>query len=267
MTKLNRSGLAAEAVRINLEQLARLGGDLRAARNRRRLTQAQLGARVGLARSTVSDLERGHGGSHTLDTWQRLALAVDRPMRIELRRDAREEPADAGHLAIQELVLRLGRGAGHKGSFELTTRPSDPSRSTDVGLRDDRRRLLILVECWNTFGDVGAAVRSTNRKLAEAADLAVAIGGEDPYRVASCWVVRDVPRNRSLLARYPELFASRFPGSSALWVRALSEPAGATVRAHPQPPSELGLVWCDAQATRLFPWRRPGRMTAWDPGP
>ena len=174
-------------------------------------------------------------------------------MRIELRRDGREEPADAGHLAIQELVLRLGRRAGSRGTFELPTRPSDPSRSTDVGLRHDRARLLILVECWNTFGDVGAAVRSTNRKLAEAADLAVVIGGERPYRVAGCWVVRDVPRNRNLISRYPELFASRFTGSSVLWARALSEPARDGSRQ--EPPLELGLVWCDGLATRIFPWR------------
>ena len=254
MTKLKRPELVAQAARINFEQLARLGGELRAARHRRRLTQEQLGDRAGLSRSAISSIERGRGGSHTLDSWQRLALAVDRPMRIELRRDGREEPADAGHLAIQELVLRLGRRAGNKGTFELPTRPSDPSRSTDVGLRDDRTRLLILVECWNTFGDVGAAVRSTNRKLAEAADLAVAIGGERPYRVAGCWVVRDVPRNRSLIARYPELFASKFPGSSVLWARALGEPAGNGPR-H-DPPPELSLVWCDALATRLYPWRR-----------
>jgi transcriptional regulator with XRE-family HTH domain len=259
MTRLKRPELAAQAARINLEQLSRLGGELRSARHRRRLTQEQLGDRAGLSRSAVSTIERGRGGGHTLDTWQRLALAVDRPMRIELRRDGREEPADAGHLAIQELVLRLGRRAGNKGTFELPTRPSDPSRSTDVGLRDDRARLLILVECWNTFGDLGAAIRSTNRKLAEAADLAVALGGERAYRVACCWVVRDLPRNRNLVARYPELFASRFPGSSAVWVRALTEPPGKEPR--DDPPSGFGLVWCDALATRLFPWRRPGRST------
>ena len=254
MAKLKRPELAAEAVRLNLEQLARLGGDLRAARVRRRLTQAQLGSRVGLARSTVSDLERGRGGSHTLDTWQRLALAVDRPMRIELRRDAREEPADAGHLAIQELVMRLGRRAGYGRTFELRTRPPDPSRSTDVGLRDDRARVLILMECWNTFGDVGAAVRSTDRKRAEMAEQAIAVGGDRPHRVFSCWVVRDVERNRQLVVRYPELFASKFRGSSALWVKALTEPKPAGPRPHP--PAELGLVWCDARATRLFAWRR-----------
>ncbi|MGH2465644.1 MAG: helix-turn-helix domain-containing protein [Candidatus Limnocylindrales bacterium] len=250
MPKLKRPELAAEATRLNLEQLSRLGADLRLGRLRRRLTQAQLAERVSLTHSTVSAIERGHGGSHTLDTWQRLALAVDRPMRIELRRDAREEPADAGHLGIQELILRLGRRAGSTGSFELPTRPSDPRRSTDVALRDDRRRLLILVECWNTFGDVGASIRSTNRKLAEAADLAVAIGGERAYRVSSCWVVRDVARNRALVARYPELFTSRFGGSSASWVRALIQGG--------EPPAELGLVWCDARATRIFAWRRAG---------
>jgi transcriptional regulator with XRE-family HTH domain len=259
MAKLKRPDLAAQAARLNLEQLARLGGDLRAARHRRRLTHEQLGDRAGLSRSAISTIERGRGGSHTLDTWQRLALAVDRPMRIDLRRDSREEPADAGHLAIQELVLRLGRRAGFTGGFELATRPSDPSRSTDVGLRDDRARLLILVECWNTFSDVGAAVRSTNRKLAETADLAVAVGQARPHRVAGCWVVRDVPRNRQLTARYPELFAARFPGSSALWVRALTEPAHNKDGTRIQPPRDLGLVWCDAAATRLFARRRLAR--------
>jgi transcriptional regulator with XRE-family HTH domain len=258
MTKLKRAELPGQAHRINLEQLARLGGELRTARHRRRLTQTQLGLMAGLARSTISDLERGRGGSHTLDTWQRLALAVDRPMRIELRRDAREEPADAGHLAIQELILRLGRRAGYPGGFELPSRPSDPSRSTDVGLRDDRRRILILVECWNTFGDLGAAVRSTNRKLAEAAELAIAVGGERPYRVAGCWVVRDLERNRRLVASYPELFASRFPSSSARWVRALAGPSGHDPSSRPEPPAELGLVWCDARATRISAWRRRG---------
>ena len=256
MPKLKRPELAAQAARLNLEQLARLGGELRAARHRRLLSQEQIGERAGISRSVISAIERGSGGSHTLDAWQRLALAVDRPLRVELRRDAREEPADAGHLAIHELVMRLGRRAGFRGIFELPSRPSDPSRSTDVGLRDDRARLLVLVECWNTFGDVGAAVRSTNRKLAEAAAMAIAVGGERPHRVAGCWVVRDVERNRRLIARYPELFGTRFPGSSASWVQALGGATGDSATPRSAPPEELGLVWCDARATRVFAWRR-----------
>jgi len=266
MVKRKRHELAAEAVRRNREVLARLGAEVRESRSRRGMTQAELGQRIGVARATVGAIERGLGGGHTLDAWQRIGLALDRPLRIELARDPREEPADAGHLAIQELVVRLGRAAGYRATFELPSRPSNPSSSTDVGLRDDRLRRLTLVECWNTVGDVGAGVRSTLRKQADAEGVAAVIGGArpiraleaadepgPPYTVASVWVVRATRRNRELVARYPELFASRFPGSSRAWVAALTTGS--------PPPSELGLVWCDVAATRLSAWRK-ARMGA-----
>ncbi len=65
---------------------------------------------------------------------------------------------------------------------------------------------------------------------------------------AGVWVVRAAARNRALVARYPEVFAARFPGSSARWVAALTHGT--------EPPPEPGLVWCDVGATRLFAWRR-----------
>ena len=228
--------------------MAQLGGDLRASRLRRRVLQRELGDIVGVTQVTISRLELGRGGSLSLDVWQRAFAALDRQLVLNATRDQLEQPADAGHLQIQELLLRLGRRVGYKGSFELATRPAEPSRSVDVGLRDDRRRRLVLVECWNTIGDVGAAVRSTNRKLAEAAQLAVAIGGDRPYAVAACWVVRATTRNRALVARYPEVFVAKFPGSSLGWVRALSQRTEA--------PPETGLLWCDVAATRVCAWRR-----------
>ena len=215
MARRKRPELAAEARCLNLEQLAGLGGEIRHSRRRRRLTQTALASRVAVAQSTISRLERGHGGSLSLDVWQRVFLAVDRRLVVDSPRDPRQEPEDAGHLAIQELVLGLGRAAGYRASFELPTRMIDPSCSTDVGLRHDTERRLILVECWNTFGDLGAAARSTSRKLAEAVEPATALGGQRPYSVAGCWVIRATTRNRLLVGRYPELFASRFPGSSA----------------------------------------------------
>jgi hypothetical protein len=85
------------------------------------------------------------------------------------------------------------------------------------------------------------------RKLAELEDMAVARWGEDA-RVGLVWIVRATRRNRALIAKYPEIFASRFPGSSIGWVRALTLGT--------EPPTEPGLVWCDVAATRLFEWRR-----------
>lgn len=250
MSRRRRPELAAEARRLNREMLARLGGEVRSTRRRRKLTQVELARPVGVAQSTISVLERGLGGSLSLDLWQRVFVALGRRLDVSAGRDPLAETADAGHLAIQELVLRLGRRAGYARAFELPTRPSDPSRSTDVGLRDDKRRILVMVECWNTIGDLGAAARSTDRKLAEVAELAVVAGGERPSRVRGVWVVRATARNRALVARYPEVFGARFPGSSAGWVAALTRGA--------EPPPQSGLIWCDVAATRLFAWRRRG---------
>ena len=180
--------------------------------------------------------------------WQRVAIVLDLPLELKLGRDALEEPADAGHLAVQELVLRLGRAAGYRRTFELPTKPADPSRSTDVGLTDDSARRLLLIECVNTFGSINASIRSSDRKRAEAEALAISVGHGQPYAVHMCWVVRATRRNRQLIARYPELFASRFPGSSRAWVAALNMGS--------PPPTEPGLVWCDVRATLLFEWRR-----------
>jgi hypothetical protein len=92
------------------------------------------------------------------------------------------------------------------------------------------------------------------RKLAEAEEHATALWGMQPHRVAGCWIVRDSRRNRQLLQRYPEVFPSRFEGSSRGWVEALTICAAAAKPV--EPPREPGLVWCDASATRLFAWRR-----------
>jgi len=243
-----RTRLAFEAELRNREQLARAGAGIRAARKRKRLTQRELGRLAGLSQAAISRAERGLGGGMTLDAWQRIGLALDRPLVVTFQRDLSGETADAGHLAMQELALCFGRAAGYSMSFELPTRPAEPWRSADVGLRDDPGRRLILVECWNTIGDVGGAARASERKRADAEALAVSRWGDAPHQVGVVWVVRASARNRALVARYPEVFAARFPGSSRAWVQALRDGS--------VPPTEPGLVWSDLAATRLFAWRR-----------
>jgi transcriptional regulator with XRE-family HTH domain len=222
-----------------------LGHAVRVSRKRRRMMQKTLAARVGISQARLADVEAGRAAGAPLEVWFSLAEALGRPFRAEFLRDGLEEPLDAGHLGTQELVLRLGRAAGYEGRFELATRPDDPSRSTDVVLVHRRRRRMILIECWNSFGNIGAAARSSDRKVAEARAAAIAFGGDaGPFGVSACWVVRDTRRNRELLARYPHLFEARLPGSSAGWVAALTK--------GDPPPAEPGFVWSDAKATRLL---------------
>lgn len=251
MATPRRSSIELTAARALQATLVREGAKVRRARKRRRWTQTELGRRAALAQSTISDLERGKGGSLSVETWQQVAAALALPFDISLGKDALDEPADAGHLAIEELVLRVARPAGYVRRFEVPTRPLDPTRSTDVGLRDDTRRRYVQVECWNTFGNINAAVRSSDRKRIEAEASAIAVGYGRPYTVHQVWVVRATRRNRALVGRYHEIFATRFPGSSKAWVAALTNGAW--------PPDAPGLVWCDVAATRIFEWRHKGQ--------
>lgn len=227
--------------------MVREGDKVRRARRRRHWTQRAFGRRAGVAQSTVSDLERGEGGTLSMELWQQICLLLDLPLNFSLGTDALREPDDAGHLGVQELVLRLGRRIELTRYFELPSKPANPNLSTDVGLTDDLNRRLIQVECVNTFGSINAAIRSADRKLAEAQAHAIAIGGEQPYAVHQVWVVRATRRNRALLERYPELFATRFTGSSKAWVDALTKGT--------RPPTGRGLVWCDVAATCIVEWR------------
>lgn len=249
-----RAAAAAAGERDGRVLAAELGRVVVARRRALQRTQVQLGALVGLQGARISEIERGEGAGLPLGSWIALGRALGRPFGAAfagLRRNDVGEPADAGHLGAQELLLRLARAHGRAGTFELPTKPADPARSADVAIRDDRARVLVLAEVWNTFGDLGAAARSTSRKIAEAAQLAVVLGADGPpYRVATCWVIRATVANGALLARYPAIFRSRFPGSSAAWVRALTD--GMT-----PPPVEPGIALVDVPGTRLFPVRWP----------
>jgi transcriptional regulator with XRE-family HTH domain len=247
MPGVRRPTIAFEARRASREQLAAVGSRVRSARHRRRWTQAQLGLKAGVSRMLVSRLERGLGGGVTLDALQRVALGLGVRLRVDLARDPQEDPADAGHLAIQELVTRRFRAMGWRRFVELPTRPAQPWRSGDVVGVDDRHGHIVIVECWNTIGDIGMAVRSSNRKQVDGEALATARWGERPSSVHLLWVVRQTARNRELLRRYPEFFRARFPASSAAWSKFLDGSG--------KPPEEAGIVWSDLTGQQTFAWR------------
>lgn len=218
-------------------------------RIRRHWSQEELATRAGVGRMVIGRAERAVGQVE-LETLERIALVLDVPLTLGFGRDGLLDVADAGHLAVQEIALRLGRVAGFDRQFELSTRPNEPWRSIDVVLGSDPRRLALAIECWNTIGDFGAATRSSRRKAAELQDLAIGRWGPEG-RAGLVWLVRETARNRALIARYPEVFATAFTGSSRGWLAALT--AGA------EPPIAPGLVWCDVATGRLHAWYRTHR--------
>ncbi len=182
-------------------------------RRRRQLTQAALGELVDLSQAEISRLERGRGVGASIETWVAIGMALERPVAIGFSRDIVDPlPADAGHLAAQELLLRIATAAGWTGRFEAPSRPDGPRHATDVVLTA-ADGVTVLVEIWNRLDDLGAAVRSSDRKLA---DVTSAIASRPSV---ACWLLVDNAANREIVRRYPAILRSRFGGSSSAWVR------------------------------------------------
>ena len=148
-----------------------LGLGVAAARRRRGWTQAQLGTRTGMSQSAVSRLERGVSPLEVEDLVL-VSRALGLTPRLELGRDPFDRPADAGHLVIQELLVRLARRTAGAVLVELPLGTGDRARSVDVCVLRRAHAELIVEEAWNRIGDVGAGLRSFDRKLALAAEAA-----------------------------------------------------------------------------------------------
>lgn len=229
-----------------------LGREARATRRRRHRTQAQVATTMGCSRARYAELERGEGATAPLELWVKVGLALGRPLAVAFSRDLAERGElgliDGGHLSAQELVLRLGRLHHRSANVELPTSTRPMPGVVDVLLRDDRARVLFLLEILNRTDDLGAVARSTDRKTAELEGLSILIGGDDgPYRIVVAWLLTETEANRRLVIAYPEFLRVRCPGSSAALASSLMSGG--------RPPPRPAIAWVDVRAGRIRPLR------------
>jgi transcriptional regulator with XRE-family HTH domain len=234
---------------LRSEELARrLGSGLREARVAAGRLQREVAAEAGISQPRCSDLERGAGAGATIETWALAAGAVGEQLVAFLERvPGAARPRDYEHLRRQQLIVGLALRGGWRPEPE---RPLDRdalrSRSIDVFLTRIARHEAAVVEIWDWFADVGAAMRALDGKIARVQrDIR-----PEPWAVGGLWVVRGTHRNRQLVRELGDLFAARFRGSPRAWRAALGDPAAAM-------PAGSGFLWTDVRGTRLMEIRPP----------
>ena len=178
------------------------------------------------------------------------AAAVDTQLAafVEARPGA-SLPRDLEHLRRQELLISIARTGG------WTARPERPvdamavrSRSIDVDLVRGRGAEEIVAEIEDLLLDGGSVMRNLSDKTAAIRRLV-----EPGTMVRGLLIVRATHRNRATIASLPSLFASRFPGSSVAWLKALTDPSA------PLPDGD-GLLWSSTRGDRLIAARLPSRQ-------
>lgn len=236
-----------------VEVARRLGTMLREARLAAGLRQADVAERGGVSQAWVSKMERGQGSTASVATWAAMASAVGAQLSAFLEATpGADRPRDFEHLKRQRLVIEASANGGWVGRPEVVLdRSRTFARSIDVLLEREQCREAAVVEVWDFFDDVGAALRGFDAKVAEVerAHAATELLGEASWRVSGLFVVRATHRNRRLIAEFAPIFDAHFPGSGLAWLRALADE---TILM----PSDPAVVWTDVAGARLFAQRR-----------
>jgi HTH-type transcriptional regulator/antitoxin HipB len=144
----------------------RIGRILRALRRRRRLTQAQLGARAGVSQQTISLIERGHGSKLAGDTLRRVFAALDARWEpvVSWRGGALDRLLDEAHAELVGETVRRLQAAGWDVAVETTYSVYGERGSIDVLAGRQDRQALIVVEVKSDLTVIEATIRKMDEK-------------------------------------------------------------------------------------------------------
>ena len=234
----------------------RLGNAIRLLRHRRRWTQADLGARARVSKSTISRIERGHVRSLSVATIQDVAGELD--IRVDLvprwRSGDMDRLLNRRHATLHELVARWF------GEFvpewvlapEVSYSIYGERGVIDVLAWHPGRRALVVIELKTDIVDVNDVVGAADRRRRLARAIA-ADRGWHPASVSVWVIVASSRTNRRRIADHAAMLRAAFP-MDARRVRAwLRDPVG--------PVAALS-IWPNSHAGKLGPDLTPSRRVA-----
>jgi len=210
--------------------VVRLGRQLRALRQRQRLTQDDVAERARTSRSEVGRAERGQVDSLRLATLARIASSLGARLeaRLSWNGEALDRLLDAGHAALVERVVKRLRAVGWECAVEVSFNVRVERGSVDVLAFHRATRMLLVVEVKSVVPDVQAMLMTLDRKARLGREIAKQLGWS-AVGIGRLLVIGESRTSRRRVDMHASVFAASLP-SRAIAIRAwLAEP-------HVQPP-------------------------------
>lgn len=203
----------------------RVGLSLRALRIRRRLTQSDLARMIGLSRSAIARIERGHADRTTVRTLIRVAEALGASLSIRVlwHGEGLDRLLDAAHADLTELVLRLLRDTGWDVATEVSFNVRGDRGVIDILAFHPTTGALLVIEIKSVVPDLQGMLGTLDRKVRVAAGPA----RERGWRVTTVSRLLVLPDDRTArrrVDRHAAVFAAALPGRTAAVRRWLKHP-------------------------------------------
>lgn len=206
------------------------------------MSQAELGARLGISQSEMSRRERGALESCSVAEAESWAQAVGAHLAVEIRVDGERPLIDARHAALQEWLVGFLRGHGWVvGAERSFNHFGDRGRIDVLGYHPPTRTLLVS-EIKSRLEDT----QDTTGRLDVKRRVAPTVAREEGWQVDSvvpCLILAEHRTSRRRVEAHPALFgqfSARGRGAIA-WLR------------QPRPPPPAGVLAFVGATTRDRP--------------
>ena len=205
----------------------RVGAALRKVRHQRGWRQQDLASSIRVHRSTVSRVERGHLGEHTVDLVREIAAALD--VRIDLvprwRGGDLDRLLNAGHARLhQGLAAFFADLPGWQATPEVSFSIFGERGVVDILAWHAARRAVLVVEIKTDIVDINDLMGGLDRKRRLARKIARERGW-DPVVVGAWVVVAESSTNRRRVAAHQAVLRAAFPLDGRAIPGWLREPA------------------------------------------
>jgi transcriptional regulator with XRE-family HTH domain len=203
----------------------RIGRSLRALRQRRGLTQAELAEAAGVSQSLVSLIERGHLDTVALRTIQGVFAELDTRLDVQVswRGGGLDRLLDEAHLALVSHRASTLRGLGWVVALEATYSVYGERGSIDVFAANARHRAVLVEEVKSVLTAFEELGRKTDEKVRLARNrLCRERFGFEPLAVGRILVLPDTDAARRRVARLAPTLDLLFPARTRevrAWLR------------------------------------------------